>query len=321
MHINPIAIRKILHEDFRTDRGSAGLYGPALLSAPRELPGLPYELLDSLRVLGSAIQPENWEAFKKASEAFPSVRRDLEDGPVLRKLVSFPDKEGKMRTVAILDYWSQQALRPIHEVLATVLRRIPQDCTFDQGRFVTSLGLTNITDNECRVLPVLDGRGSPQCGQAFPRFKSGVSSERFYSVDLSNATDRFPIAFQQSVLAGLFGDQVASAWRDTLVGYPFLAGSKGGGRNVHYGSGQPMGAYSSFPAFALSHHVVIRALARKLRVPSHYAILGDDIVIQGDSLGEAYMEFLESMQVPYSPAKTFISYEMLEFAKRVIFKG
>lgn len=82
-----------------------------------------------------------------------------------------------------------------------------------------------------------------------------------------------------------------------------------------------MGAYSSFPAFALTHHVVVRALARKLGVRADYAILGDDIVIRGDVLGKAYMEFLDSIKVPYSPAKTFISSEMLEFAKRVIYKG
>jgi len=320
--MGPTVIRSILHKTYRTDRGSAGLYGPALLSAPRELPDLPETLLDSLRILGGGVQPGNWEAFKKASKkAFPQIWGKSEYEVILRKLASFPDKEGKMRTVAILDYWSQQALRPIHEVLATVLRRLPQDCTFDQGKFVTSLGLARVTDTECRDLPFLDDRGLPQFGQAFPRFKGRTYSERFYSVDLSNATDRFPIALQQEVLAGLFGDQVAAAWRDTLVGYPFSHDSKGSRRNVGYGSGQPMGAYSSFPAFALSHHVVIRALARKLGVPSTYAVLGDDVVIQGDSLGKAYMEVLDSMQVPYSPAKTFISYEMLEFAKRVIYRG
>lgn len=82
-----------------------------------------------------------------------------------------------------------------------------------------------------------------------------------------------------------------------------------------------MGAYSSFVAFALTHHVVVRALARKLRVPPTYAILGDDILIRGDALGKAYMDFLRSIQVPYSPAKTFISKEVLEFAKRIIWRG
>jgi hypothetical protein len=52
-----------------------------------------------------------------------------------RKLVYFPDKEDKVRVVGILDYFSQSALRPLHLYLFKVLRRIPQDCTFDQASF------------------------------------------------------------------------------------------------------------------------------------------------------------------------------------------
>lgn len=80
-----------------------------------------------------------------------------------------------------------------------------------------------------------------------------------------------------------------------------------------------MGAYSSFSAFALTHHVVIRALARKVGAyPACYAVLGDDVVIVGDALGKAYMDFMSHIRVPYSPAKTIISSEMFEFAKRVV---
>lgn len=320
--MGPTQIRKILGEVYRTDRGSAGLYGPALLSAPRELPDLPLSLLDSLRVLSRRDQLRNWEAFKEASrKAFPRIWGRPDYQPILRKLTSFPDKEGKMRTVAILDYWSQQALRPVHQVLATILERLPQDCTFDQGKFVTSLGLTSITDTECRELPFLGDKGLPPHGQSFPRFKSSSHSEAFYSVDLTSATDRFPIALQQLVIEELLGVQVALAWKDILIGYPFHVAGKGSGLKVHYGSGQPMGAYSSFPAFALTHHAVIRALARKSLVSKCYAVLGDDVVIRGDSLGKAYMSFLDDIKVPYSPAKTFISCEMLEFAKRVIYRG
>lgn len=88
--------------------------------------------------------------------------------------------------------------------------------------------------------------------------------------------------------------------------------------SVRYGAGQPMGAHSSFGAFALTHHVVVRALARRLGVKPAYAILGDDVVIRGDRLGRAYMDMLKSMDVPYSPAKTIVSEEMMEFAKRVL---
>jgi hypothetical protein len=54
----------------------------------------------------------------------------------LRKLVAFPDKEGKTRIVGILDYFSQTALRPLHTWIFSVLKRIPQDRTFTQSEFM-----------------------------------------------------------------------------------------------------------------------------------------------------------------------------------------
>jgi hypothetical protein len=68
-------------------------------------------------------------AKKLAPELFPSKQ-----GPI-RKIVSFPDKEGKMRVIAILDYFSQTVLRKLHGYLYSVLKHIPQDMTFDQGAF------------------------------------------------------------------------------------------------------------------------------------------------------------------------------------------
>jgi len=56
-----------------------------------------------------------------------------------RKISSFADKEGKTRTIAILDYWSQTVLRNLHLYLFRVLKKIPQDCTFDQGSFKTKI--------------------------------------------------------------------------------------------------------------------------------------------------------------------------------------
>lgn len=53
----------------------------------------------------------------------------------IRRLVGIPDLEGKTRVIAILDYWSQAALRPVHNFLFEVLKIIPQDVTFDQGSF------------------------------------------------------------------------------------------------------------------------------------------------------------------------------------------
>jgi len=53
----------------------------------------------------------------------------------IRKLSYFPDKEGKVRVIGILDYFSQTVLKNLHHYLYRVLKKIPQDFTFDQGRF------------------------------------------------------------------------------------------------------------------------------------------------------------------------------------------
>lgn len=76
-----------------------------------------------------------------------------------RKLSYFPDKEGKTRVIGILDYFSQTVLRKLHSFLFRILDRIPQDCTFDQSAFLKGVADWKI----------------------------------YYSVDLSAATDRFPI--------------------------------------------------------------------------------------------------------------------------------
>jgi len=52
---------------------------------------------------------------------FPLARASTQ---IFRKLSHFPDKEGKTRTIAIFDYWSQTVLRPLHNHLNDVLKGI-----------------------------------------------------------------------------------------------------------------------------------------------------------------------------------------------------
>lgn len=94
-----------------------------------------------------------------------------------RRLTAFSDLEGKTRIIAILDYFSQTTLRPLHNWLFRLLSRIPQDCTFDQGKFI----------------PLSKGWSE------------------FYSCDLTNATDRFPIEYIGSVLKGCLPENYVEA--------------------------------------------------------------------------------------------------------------
>jgi hypothetical protein len=113
-----------------------GPNGPALISSIADLSliRLNKRLLDSICELGGKLLThritglvERLDFVKSCHPKYPEYR--------LRKLSYFPDKEEKVRVVAILDYFSQAALYPFHLWLYRVLRRIPQDCTFNQGSF------------------------------------------------------------------------------------------------------------------------------------------------------------------------------------------
>lgn len=104
------------------------------------------------------------------STTFPTKTKSI-----YRKLSCFSDKEAKTRTIAIVDYWSQTVLKPLHDKLNFLLRRIKCDCTFNQDAFSEILG----------------------------------SDGPFYSLDLKSATDRMPVDFQSRVLSMIVGPTCA----------------------------------------------------------------------------------------------------------------
>jgi hypothetical protein len=95
----------------------------------------------------------------------------------LRRLVFFPDKEGKTRTIALFDYWSQSALKGLHRNLNRILSSLRCDCTFNQNKFIELL----------KDKPV------------------------FHSLDLKSATDRMPIIFQKIIISHIIGPVKALA--------------------------------------------------------------------------------------------------------------
>lgn len=51
----------------------------------------------------------------------------------LRKLSIVKDTEGKSRIIAIGDYWSQTALKPLHDLLMRILKKLSSDMTYGQS--------------------------------------------------------------------------------------------------------------------------------------------------------------------------------------------
>lgn len=266
---------------FTTKSGPAG---HAMKYSTRDLFALPDTLVASIGIVGGKRLKENMNLLLNTQPA--EFLKEYDNKP-FRRIVAIPDKELKSRNIAILDYFSQTCLKPLHEFLFKILRRIPQDCTFDHG-------------------------------QAFTK-STGWSI--YYSIDLTSATDRFPRAYTEEILRVRFGDQYVEAWTDIMVGYPFTTPDKG---EVKYSVGQGMGAYSSWATFALSHHYVLFEQCEKLGIPwssAPYCLVGDDLIIGHDLLAQNYMERMRSMGVELSPQKTHISPIMFEFAKRWWCKG
>jgi uncharacterized short protein YbdD (DUF466 family) len=206
-------------------------------------------------------------------------------GKTLRRLSVKKDIESKSRVFGILDYWSQTSLKRLHDELLTLLKTFKTDCTFDQGS---------------------------RLGRIVPR-------SHFHSIDLSNATDRFPISLQVKVLTELIGETKAQAWAQIMTKLPF----DHKGSPVAYARGQPMGAYSSWPMFALTHHLVVQYAASLVGKTnySNYMLLGDDIVLGDDDVSTQYLDVLRQLDVPTSKAKTHVSLDTYEFAKRWVHRG
>lgn len=202
---------------------------------------------------------------------------------------------GKRRIFAITNYIKQRTLQPIHDWLMSVLQSIPMDGTFNQ------------------VQPL--------------EYLKGFSS--YWSYDLQAATDRFPYEWSECMLSQLFGEYYSSAvidqlrssiYRTPIPVDPPSRIRKSRRRFLRFNVGQPLGAYSSWPLFALSHHLLVwyaAELAYPGRVFKKYALLGDDIVIADEVVAHVYATLLDKLGVKISISKSLVSNEgVFEFAKR-----
>lgn len=269
-----------------------GPNGQATLSSITDLSYIDEESMQDLITLGGTSFAQQIKALKHAmspllwNEKLNTKSKNITGNG--RKLVSIPDKEAKTRVIAIFDYWSQDALKPLHDFIMRFLKSLKADCTYDQTK-------------------------------AIPDKAPG---HKYYSFDLKSATDRFPIGFQEMVLGVIFNSTYAAAWRKVMVKKPFTNPWTG---PIHYGKGQPMGALSSWAVFTLSHHVIVYIACMRCGIQSnfdkYYRLLGDDIVILHNGVAKEYQKILKSFEVDISAHKTLISDNMCEFAKKLYEKG
>ena len=84
-----------------------------------------------------------------------------------------------------------------------------------------------------------------------------------------------------------------------------------------------MGALSSWGMLALTHHVLVRVAARRVGFTNftHYALLGDDIVIANKAVAMSYLSLMvDTLGVEINLSKSLISSDSFEFAKRLVTK-
>jgi hypothetical protein len=222
-----------------------------------------------LMLLGMALLP-----LLMMEESFPKY---------LGRLVKLNEARGKVRIIAIADWWTQIVFKPIHDSIMGILKRIPMDGTFNQVKPLQRLLDLN------RAQHVL------------------------YSFDLSAATDRLPVKLQVQILTtlGVRGD----IWKAILDRPWHLDDSP-----IRYSVGQPMGCYSSWAMLALTHHLIVQIAAKRSGCQSiftNYAVLGDDIVIADEAVAKAYLAIMKVLGVDVNLVKSHQG-STAEFAKRWI---
>jgi hypothetical protein len=216
----------------------------------------------------------------------------------------------KARFIANPSRFWQQALEPLGDMLFGLLRKVPWDCTYNQDH------------------------GIPLIQKHLGLGKSA------YSVDLSNATDQFPLDIQTSLIKKLTIPMVYGTKANgrphhlSEPNVPMLMGlfealsrapmwMQSEKRYVRWVKGQPLGLYPSFALFAFTHGMLLFQLSKRLNLEvledsCPFYVLGDDVVILNDDLYTLYMKELDLLGVQVSKPKSLTSNSYVEFAGKLI---
>jgi len=261
-----------------------GPNGPALASSDSDLTAIRNDtkLFEAIQTVSTELNDEY-----PIEEDFHSNEGEF----IHSKLTQFPEKAGKTRTIAVVDYYSQRALFPLHRGLMDLLSSLETDGTMSHmnvGNYVKEL----------------------------TKVKAFVET-----FDLSAFTDRFPREIQEKLLYELCENKVlAKAWWTILADRTFTVAWSG--EQVKYAAGQPMGAYASWPLCSLAHHAVVEYCRSKRK----YRLIGDDVGIADKHSASLYSEVIQQLGVEVNPYKGTKSEQgalksSAEIAKRLYLNG
>jgi len=192
----------------------------------------------------------------------------------------------KLRAVANPNRVYQVALYPLGDIIYKTLEKFPWDCTYNQSK-------------------------------GFPAIQQHLQqNKRVHCVDLTGATDYFPLSLQIIVLRSMFlgMDLDISLFEDLSRSSWIFQDS-----TIKWTKGQPLGLYPSFGSFALTHGLLLFYL-NNYSHNNDFFVLGDDVIILNDNLADKYYSSLKELQCPISESKSVTSSIMGEFGGKLIFR-
>jgi len=237
---------------------------------------------------------ENYEFAWRYNELYAPVTRGIL-GPLVRLKVN-PDKHMyggevhflqepgmKLRSIASPYRIHQLALKPIGDAIYDIVEKCEWDCTFNQSK-------------------------------AIPWIQRSLSEgKQVHSIDLTGATDYFPLGLQLETLRSIFGDIIDINLIEEISRLRW----KSEFGDIQWQRGQPLGLYPSFGMFTLTHGLLLLFLSGK-EYNHDFFVLGDDVVILDDQLFKSYTDIMSIMKCPWSPQKSLSSNSLCEFAGKVI---
>jgi len=252
----------------------------------------------------------NLDGWLDFNSSFSSRTTDLLNKEAVMGVISPIQEKGlKLRAVANPFPYHQWALKPLGDCLFDILKQVPTDYTHNQLESLPAI--REILRWNKRIADERHASVSPSSDTRL--------FEPVHSVDLSDATNQFPLEVQVEILTEILGTDYAEQlgifqWVSKGVWQTNKQFSMR--QNVRWTKGQPLGLYPSFASFALSHNALLLGLS--MQHGGLFFVIGDDVVIHGNKLHEAYLGALASFKVSYSPEKTISSYFLAEFAGSVI---
>ena len=210
--------------------------------------------------------------------------------------ISIEQKKFARRIIHITNNCVQDRLNFYHRRIAYLLKKMTCDCTFNQSK-----------------------------GIEFIRRATEDKSHNIYCLDWSKATDTMLSEVQGLVIKELvlhhYGDDRAniliSCWLKLVRMQMTFKHNDGSYTKFYIESGQPQGFLSSFPAFALLHHIIMLTNYRMtygvdIDPTKYYRVLGDDSGFlsikrsKADFLRDNYIALSNAINVECNPSKGYM---------------